>query len=269
MVNGDTRFDMDDNTHLTTPTARRLVLEVRQYSAALGNRVVLKNINLQAFAGECLALIGLSDSGKTMLLRGLARFNDDLPHFAQSGRILLQGRNMMGEEAVSVRRQIGFLPAEAAPLPQSIHENLMFASRLAGVRHLDQLEDGAEKALREVELWEELKDRLDQPALALSQRQQYFLSLARILVLDPKVILLDRPCAGLDPVETASFEDCLHRVKRDRAILLAACDNRQASRASDWTAFMQKGEIIELAPTSDIFLNPAKEATLQYLRESS
>jgi len=227
---------------------------------------ILKHISLQAWRGETLAIIGPAGAGKTTFLRALNRMNDLDPDLNVSGQVFLDGFPVY-DAAVDVallRRKVGMVFSVPVPLPMTIFENMVFGLRLEG-RGRRELAERTEAALAAAYLWEEVKDRLDEPARNLSGGQQQRLCLARALALQPEVLLLDEPCSGLDPISTAKIEEALQRLKKDLAVVLVTNNVKQASRASDRTAFFLFGELIELQATADLYTTPRDKRTADYI----
>ncbi len=225
---------------------------------------ILKGITLDARQGEILSIIGPAGAGKTTFLRCLNRMAELDPDFEVSGEILLDGKSVYETDVAMLRRRVGMVFSVPIPLPMTVYENLAFGLRLASGARADH-DERVEKALRAAYLWEEVKDRLHEPARNLSGGQQQRLCLARTLVLEPRVLLLDEPCSGLDPVSTASIEDALRRLKSDLAIILVTNNVKQAARASDRTAFFLFGELIELEPIEKLFTTPRDQRTADYI----
>jgi phosphate transport system ATP-binding protein len=221
---------------------------------------------LEARRGEILAIIGPAGAGKTTFLRALNRMNDLDADLDVSGQVFLDGFPVY-DAAVDVallRRKVGMVFSVPVPLPMTIFENMVFGLRLEG-RGKQELAQQAEAALQAAYLWDEVKDRLDEPARNLSGGQQQRLCLARALALRPDALLLDEPCSGLDPISTAKIEDALARLKRDLAVILVTNNVKQASRASDRTAFFLFGEMIELRATESLFTTPQDQRTADYI----
>jgi phosphate transport system ATP-binding protein len=240
---------------------------VRAFSAEFDGTPVLKGLDLDIRANERLAIIGPASSGKTTFLRCLNRLNDLHHGFRHTGQILLDGEDIFSAQmdVVELRRRVGMVYAVPVPLPWSIRENLVYGLKLAGTRDRNTLNDRAEAALKGVVLWDEVKDRLDEPAHNLSGGQQQRLCLARVLALQPEVLILDEPCSGLDPISTGKIEDAIAELKARHSIVLVTNNTKQAARASDRTAFLLMGELVEVGPTQQVFTRPNKERTNDYL----
>ena len=242
-------------------------ISVRGFSAYFDGQAVLRDIDLDIYPAQRLAIIGPAGSGKTVLLRSLNRLNDLEPAFSKTGEILLDGQDIYHKnlDVASLRRRVGMVYAVPVPLPWSIYDNLVYGPRLAGVHGRRRFEELVETSLRSAVLWDEVKDRLKEPAGNLSGGQQQRLCLARVLALEPEVLLLDEPCSGLDPISTAKIEEALAELKSKYAIVLVTNNTKQAARASDRTAFFLMGEMIECNTTSQVFTNPRHNRTSAYI----
>jgi len=240
---------------------------VENFGATFDGSPVLKGINLSVYGRERLAIIGPAGGGKTTFLRSLNRLNDLEPTFAHGGRILLDGGDIYDPDldVAQLRRRLGMVYAVPAPLPWTIFENIAFGPRLAGRGGRAYVDEIVENALKSAFLWEEVKDRLHEPAMNLSGGQQQRLCLARVLALEPEVLLLDEPCSGLDPISTAMIEEALVELKAKYSVVLVTNNTKQAARASDRTAFLLTGELIECGPTRQVFTNPAHHRTGAYI----
>ena len=225
---------------------------------------ILKGIRLDARRGEILSIIGPAGAGKTTFLRCLNRMAELDLDFEISGKILLDGQSIYDRDVAMLRRQVGMVFSVPVPLPMTVKENLTFGLRLASGSRSDD-DERIEKALRAAYLWDEMKDRLNEPARNLSGGQQQRLCLARSLALEPRVLLLDEPCSGLDPISTARIEEALRGLKSNLAIILVTNNVKQAARASDRTAFFLFGELIELEPIEILFTTPRDQRTADYI----
>jgi phosphate transport system ATP-binding protein len=245
--------------------AAKMVVE--GFSAWFGDAQVLKNINLEIRPRERLAIIGPASSGKTTLLRSLNRLNDLDHNFARSGRIALDGRDIYDPtmDVAVLRRHVGMVYAVPIPLPWSIYDNIAYGPKLAGIRDRARLDEIVESSLKSAILWDEVKDRLRTLGTNLSGGQQQRLCLARVLALEPELLLLDEPCSGLDPISTAKIEDALLELKNKYSIVLVTNNTKQAARASDRTAFFLMGEVVECGATKQVFTNPQQQRTGEYI----
>ncbi|HUU11029.1 MAG TPA: phosphate ABC transporter ATP-binding protein [Phycisphaerae bacterium] len=242
-------------------------VQAEDFSVALAGAAVLRHITLDIRPQERLAIIGPAASGKTTFLRSLNRLNDLDPQFSKSGHIRIDGRDIYGPDVdvADLRRRVGMVFAVPIPLPWTLYENLAYGPRLAGVTDRARLDGLVESSLRAAFLWDEVKDRLGDLATNLSGGQQQRLCMARVLALEPEVLLLDEPCSGLDPISTARIEEALAELKARYSIVLVTNNTKQAARASDRTAFFLMGELIECGPTEQVFTNPQHGRTNDYI----
>ena len=249
------------------PSADSPRIVVDKFSAFYGQREILKNIELSVYSGERLAIIGPANSGKSMFLRSLNRLNDLNQQFSYTGRIIFDGKDIYDKDVdvSSLRRRIGMVYAVPVPLPCSIYDNVAYGPKISGIKSRSRLNELVEFGLRKAVLWDEVKDRLKDPAMNLSGGQQQRMCLARVLALEPEVLLLDEPCSGLDPISTAKIEDALLELKSKYAIVLVTNNTKQAARASDRTAFFLMGQLIEVGRTEELFTNPADKRTEDYI----
>ncbi len=238
-----------------------------QFSAYYGSHCALQQIDLLIPPRRILGIIGPAGSGKTTFLRSLNRLNDLTTGFRRQGEVRLDGEDIYGVDfdPIDLRRRVGMLFALPIALPMTIYENVVYGPRMQGIRGRSQLAQLVESSLRAAFLWDEVKDRLKSSALRLSGGQQQRLCLARVLALNPEVILLDEPTSGLDPISTAKIEDALTLLKEQYTIVLVTNNTMQAGRVADTTAFFFMGELIEHDETKKIFTNPAKQRTLDYV----
>jgi phosphate transport system ATP-binding protein len=241
------------------------VLEVRDFFAGYAGRPALRGVTLDVMANEILGVIGPAGGGKSTLLRSLNRMSDLEPAFRCEGRIAFRGIDLYRErvDVAVLRRKLGMVFALPVPLPGSIRRNLALGPRLSGRR--GEVDDLVEKCLRAAYLWDEVKDRLDLAAFSLSGGQQQRLCLARTLMLEPEVLLLDEPCSGLDPISTAKIEEALQEIRKERTVVLVTNNVMQASRCADRTAFMLQGRLVEVGPTRQLFVTPKEKETHDYI----
>ncbi len=226
----------------------------------------LRHINLDVPANSITALFGPSGGGKSTLLRTLNRLND-LVDVSMSGEVLLDDINILAHDVdmVSLRRRVGIVFAQPIPLPFSIRQNISYGLELAGERSRTRLDTAVEESLRASALWDEVKDRLDDPATALSGGQQQRLSIARVLALEPEVLLLDEPTSGLDPISTATVEASLQLLKKDYTVIIAPSSIQQTARIADWAVFMLQGELVEWSKGDEMFSTPQEKRTEDYI----
>jgi phosphate transport system ATP-binding protein len=241
--------------------------DIKNLDTFYGKNQALKSISMDIVSNRILGIIGPAGSGKTSFLRTLNRLNDLVQNFHVEGRVLLDGEDIYHPKVdpVLLRRRVGMLFALPIPLPMSVYENLVYGPRLMGIRRYGKLDEIVENSLNAAFLWDEVKDRLGSSALRLSGGQQQRLCLARVLALEPEVILLDEPCSGLDPISTAKIEEALTVLKSKYTIVLVTNNTKQASRVTDDTAFFLMGELIEFGPTDRIFTAPEDKRTNDYV----
>ncbi|MDZ4781673.1 MAG: phosphate ABC transporter ATP-binding protein PstB [Planctomycetia bacterium] len=253
------------------PAAPSVKAEVRDLSFYYGNVRALKNINLQFLERQVTAIIGPSGCGKSTLLRCFNRMHDLYPGNRYEGQILLQpdGVNIVSPDVdpIEMRMRISMVFQKPNPFPKSIFENVAFGLRLRG-EHKATINAKIEQALRSAALWDEVKDRLHQPAYKLSGGQQQRLCIARSLATDPEILLLDEPTSALDPVATSKIEELVAELRDYVTIIVVTHNMQQAARISDYTVFLYIGELVEVDRTEHIFKNPANKLTQSYITGS-
>ncbi|MFN2184050.1 MAG: phosphate ABC transporter ATP-binding protein [Anaerolineae bacterium] len=231
--------------------------------------VALNRVTLDIPANQITVVFGPSHAGKSTLLRCLNRLNDliEYEETELAGRILLDGENIYapGVDVTELRRRVGMVFALPIPLPLTIYENVTYGPRMRGERQPGRLDELVERSLRQAALWDEVKDRLHDPAMRLSGGQQQRLCVARTLALEPDVILLDNPTSGLDPLSTAKVESSLQELKQEYTIVLVPHSVQQAARVADVAAFMLGGELVEVGPGERIFTRPREARTEDYI----
>lgn len=241
-------------------------IEVRDLWITYNEITALKGISLTIQKSEILGIIGPANSGKTSFLRTLNRLNDGLPDYSMRGEVLLDGQNIHKQlSAPFLRQKIGMIFALPTPLPLSIYENVAYGPQVHGIKSKIALDRIVEECLTAAFLWEEVKDRLELPAMRLSGGQQQRLCIARALAVDPDVILYDEPCSGLDPISTAKVEEAMQQLKSRYTQVLVTNNTKQAARTSDRTAFFLMGDLIEVDETDKIFTVPQDKRTEDYV----
>ena len=227
----------------------------------------LFNINLRIQANKITALIGPSGGGKSTFLRVLNRLNDLADVAEVSGRVLIDDINILDPEldVIELRRKVGIVFSRPLPLPLSIYQNISYGLEVAGEKRRSVLDEAVERALHLAELWDEVHDRLNDPAAALSGGQQQRLCLARTLALKPEIIMLDEPTSALDPVSTLKIETSLLELKKEYTIIIAPHNTQQAGRVADMLAFFLQGELIEYGPVEEIYTRPKDSRTQDYI----
>ncbi len=246
------------------------VVEVRDLAVYYGDFRALKDVSMDVGRHRVLALIGPSGCGKSTLLRCFNRMNDLVPGTRIAGSIVYDGQDLYGSDtdATEVRSRIGMVFQKPNPFPKSIYENVAFGLRVNGYR--GDIEEAVEGSLRRAALWDEVKDRLKDSALALSGGQQQRLCIARALAVEPDVVLMDEPCSALDPIATLAIEELIRELVADYTIIIVTHNMQQAARVSDETAFLmvdedRAGYLVELDSTHQIFTNPSNQRTEAYI----
>jgi phosphate transport system ATP-binding protein len=247
----------------TQPTEQSIRLEIADLNFFYGPKQAVFGLNLKIPTHKVTALIGPSGCGKSTFLRTLNRMNETIRNTRVEGKVLLDGQEIHEMDVVGLRRRVGMVFQRPNPFPKSIYENVAYGLRVNGFKgRLDEL---VEKSLRRAALWEEVKDVLKRSAFALSGGQQQRLCIARALAVDPEVLLLDEPCSALDPVTTAKIEELMFQLKDSCTMAIVTHNMQQAARASDFTAFMLDGKLIEHSVTSKLFTTPTDPRTEAYI----
>lgn len=249
-------------------TSDATFVQVEKFNYAYGDHQVLFDVDLNMHREDITALIGPSGCGKSTLLRSINRIND-LVESARvvSGRIKIDGVDLYSPQVdvISLRRNVGMVFQKYNPFPRSIFENAVYGLRVAGVKDKHDLAEAAERSLRLAALWDEVKDRLHESAIGLSGGQQQRLCIARAVALQPRILLMDEPCAALDPIATARIEDLIAQLRGQFTFVIVTHNMEQAKRIADKTAFFYKGKLIECDDTMNIFSNPAEKLTESYV----
>ncbi len=242
-------------------------IDVNQFNFFYGDFQALIDLNLPIYENQITALIGPSGCGKSTFLRALNRMNDTISGTRATGEVLLDGKNVYDEDVdvVELRQRIGMVFQRPNPFPQSIYNNVAFGPRVLGLSQNGNLDDIIAQSLQQAALWDEVKDKLQEPALALNPGQQQRLCIARTIAVKPEVILMDEPCSALDPVATLKVEDLMRQLAKDYTIVIVTHNMQQAARASDQTGFFWLGELVEFGLTGELFTNPQKELTESYI----
>ncbi len=242
-------------------------VKVKDLNLFYGDVQALMNIRLDIPDRQVTAFIGPSGCGKSTLLRCFNRMNDLIDSCRIEGKIIVDGKNIQKKsvDVAELRRRVGMVFQKPNPFPKSIYENVAYGLRIQGINKRRVLDETVEWALQGAALWEEVKDRLDEPAFGLSGGQQQRLVIARAIAVQPKVILLDEPCSALDPISTLKVEELIHDLKQHYTIIIVTHNMQQAARVSDKTAFMYLGELVEYGPTDTLFTNPSQKRTEDYI----
>jgi phosphate transport system ATP-binding protein len=250
------------------PEERPVKIAVEGLSFFYGPKPALQDITIQIGSNLVTACIGPSGCGKSTFLRTLNRMNDLIPGARVEGRVMVGGRDVYGPDidVVELRRQVGMVFQKSNPFPKSIFDNVAYGLRINGmVKGQSQLRERIEKSLRAAALWDEVKDRLHDSAMALSGGQQQRLCIARALAIEPDVLLMDEPASALDPIATQRIEELIYQLKRDYTIVIVTHNMQQAARVSDVAAFFWLGRLIETGRTDAIFTAPREKLTEDYV----
>lgn len=242
--------------------------EIDSFSLWYADNRALDRVTMRIPRGRITALIGPSGCGKSSLLRSMNRLNDMVGSVRVEGGMRLAGDSIYGPQVdvIQLRKRMGMVFQKPNPFPMSVFENVVYALRVDGVRDRLVLEQACERALRDAALWDEVKDRLSASALGLSGGQQQRLCIARALVGNPEILLMDEPCSALDPIATSKIEDLMASLRGEYTIVVVTHSMQQASRASDFTALMAYGHLLEFGPTSTMFQTPRLPETEDYIR---
>jgi phosphate transport system ATP-binding protein len=241
-------------------------IKVKRLSCFYDKKCVLDSLSINVAKNEILSVIGPANSGKTTFLRTLNRMSDLDVSFSRAGYVFLDDENIFDVNMESLRRRVGMLFAMPIPLPMSIYDNIVYApKRLGLVNKKSDMDILVEQSLRDASLWNDVKDRLHASAMKISGGQQQRLCIARILAINPEVILFDEPCSGLDPISTTKVEESMLQLKQKYTIVLVTNNVKQASRVSDKTAFFLMGKLIEVDRTEKLFVSPKEKQTEDYI----
>ncbi|HZA97369.1 MAG TPA: phosphate ABC transporter ATP-binding protein PstB [Gemmatimonadales bacterium] len=258
---------MHESNGPAAPLPRSPAITVRDFSFFYGPRQALKDLNFGIERKAVTAIIGPSGCGKSTFLRSINRLNDLIPGIRHQGDILVQGRSVFGAgtDLVALRQRVGMVFQRPNPFPKTVFENVAYGPALNALVSKRDLPDVVERCLHQAGLWDEVKDRLDEPGTGLSGGQQQRLCIARALGNQPEVLLMDEPCSALDPLATQRIEELIFDLKQDYTIVIVTHNMQQAARVSDYTGFFDHGELIEFDETERIFTKPAHERTEAYI----
>lgn len=243
------------------------LVEINDLNLYYGTTQALKNIYMNIPKNKATAFIGPSGCGKSTLLRCFNRLNDLVDSAKVEGEILIDGEDIYDASVniTELRKRVGMVFQKSNPFPKSIYENVAYGARISGENRKSVLDEIVEESLKGAALWDEVRDRLNESALGISGGQMQRLCIARAIAVEPEVLLMDEPCSALDPIATGKIEDLITELKEDYTIVIVTHNMQQASRVSDYTAFMYLGEIIEYDTTETIFLNPKNKQTEDYV----
>src|SRR5690554_5318291 len=255
-------------THKRTSQNERVKMSARGVKVFYGENEALHGIDLDIIENEVIAFIGPSGCGKSTFLRCLNRMNDTIANCRVEGNVTLDGEDIYAPslDVVLLRAQVGIVFQKPNPFPKSIYENVAYGPRLHGLaKRRPELDDIVESSLRRAGLWDEVKDRLDQPGTGLSGGQQQRLCIARTIAVSPEVILMDEPCSALDPIATAKVEELISELSTQYTIAIVTHSMQQAARVSDRTAYFHLGDLIEVNATEKVFTQPDHQLTEAYI----
>ena len=232
-----------------------------------GNNHALKNINLDIYENQITAFIGPSGCGKSTCLKTLNRMNDLVPNVTINGKVWIDGEDIYDPkvDTTLLRKKVGMVFQQPNPFPMSIYDNIAYGPRIHGIKGKAELDAIVEKSLRGAALWDEVKDRLKRSALGLSGGQQQRLCIARALAVEPEILLMDEPTSALDPISTLKIEDLMGELKKNYTVVIVTHNMQQATRIADYTAVFLVGEVVEYAPTTDLFSHPREKKTEDYI----
>jgi len=242
-------------------------IDVVDFDFYYGESKVLHGITLAIPEKKVTALIGPSGCGKSTFLRSINRMNDIIPGTHVSGAIRIDGEDVYGSrvDVVSLRRRVGMVFQKSNPFPKSIYDNVAYGLRIGGVREKRKLDEAVERSLRRSALWDEVKERMHESAMALSGGQQQRLCIARALAVGPDILLMDEPASALDPIATQKIEELIWELKESYTIVIVTHNMQQAARVSERTAFLMLGKLVEYDDTKKIFMNPSQKLTEDYI----
>ncbi|MCR5833867.1 MAG: phosphate ABC transporter ATP-binding protein PstB [Selenomonadaceae bacterium] len=245
----------------------QMKIKVSDLNLYYGSHQALYNVSLSVPKNNVIALIGPSGCGKSTFLRTLNRMNDLIEGVFIDGSIELDGENIYNEglDLVNLRKRVGMVFQRPNPFPMSIYENVAYGCRVHGLRDKKKLNEIVEKSLRDAALWDEVKDRLQSSAMGISGGQQQRLCIARVMAVEPEVVLMDEPCSALDPISTMKIEELVTELKKKFTIIMVTHNMQQAARVSDYTAFFLNGKLIEYDKTDVIFTKPHDKKTEDYI----
>jgi len=245
---------------------KNLSINVSNLDLYYGDFQALNNIDMLIEKNKVSALIGPSGCGKSTFIRSLNRMNDLIDGVTITGQLIYDSRDIYRDwDVIELRKRIGMVFQKPNPFPLSVYDNVAYGPRIHGIKNKAQLDEIVEKSLKDAILWDEIKDRLHKPALGISGGQQQRLCIARVLAVEPDVVLMDEPTSALDPISTSRIEDLIDDLKKKYTIVIVTHNMQQAGRISDYTAFFYEGVIIEAGTTEQIFFNPKKKQTEDYI----
>lgn len=242
-------------------------IETQHLDLWYGEKQALKDVSIKIPEEKVTAIIGPSGCGKSTLIRCFNRMNDIIDNCRVEGKIFIDEQDIYDKnvDVVDLRKNVGMVFQKPNPFPKNIYENIAYAPRIHGITNKEKLDDIVKTGLKEAFLWDEIKDRLHESAMGLSGGQQQRLCIARALAVEPEIILMDEPCSALDPIATAKIEELIRYLSKEYTVVIVTHNMQQASRVSDYTAYMYIGKLIEFGSTRQIFENPREESTENYI----
>lgn len=242
------------------------IIETRKLDLFYGSVQALKSININIERNSVTALIGPSGCGKSTFLRTLNRMNDLINNVSIKGEVIFEEKNIYNDyDVIELRKKVGMVFQKPNPFPMSIYENVAYGPKIHGIKDKAKLDEIVEDSLKKAALWEEVKDRLNKNAMGLSGGQQQRLCIARVLAVEPEVLLMDEPTSALDPISTQKIEELIDDLKKSYTVIIVTHNMQQAGRISDYTAFFLNGEIIEYSTTEKLFSVPRDKRTEDYI----
>jgi len=243
------------------------IIEIKNLSVFYGKFQALKDISLEIEQQKITALIGPSGCGKTTFLRALNRMNDLVEGASTTGRVLINGKDIYepGVDLLELRKKVGMVFQRPNPFPLSIHDNVTYGLRVHGILKEKKVKEKLRWSLESVHLWEEVRENLKSNALSLSGEQQQRLCIARLVAIEPEILLMDEPCSALDPIATSKIENLMNELKKLYTIVIVTHNMQQAARVSDYTGYFLLGELVEFGETEQIFTNPREPRTEDYI----
>ena len=262
-----TTFAAEEETAATGAAGRAAHVTAEQFSVFYGANEAVKRLTATIDAGLVTAIIGPSGCGKSTFLRAINRMNDLIPSCHVTGRLIFDEQNIYDRriDVVALRCRVGMVFQKPNPFPKTVYDNVAYGPRLQGIRKRAALDEIVERSLVRGALWEEVKDRLNHNALGLSGGQQQRLCIARVLAVQPEILLMDEPTSALDPKATARIEELIAELRGTYTIIIVTHNMQQAARVSDMTAFMYEGVLVEFGATRQVFTNPAERQTEDYI----
>ena len=260
-------MEVEEKNSADQPEFKKNKLEAENVKVFYGKFEAIKGIDMKIRANKVTAFIGPSGCGKSTFLRLFNRMNDYVDGFTMQGEIKIDGENIYRKKVnvEQLRKDVGMVFQKPNPFPKSIFENVAYGLKIQGIKNKKFLEEKVEESLKQVALWEEVKDDLNKSALALSGGQQQRLCIARTLAVEPSILLMDEPTSALDPLSTAKIEELIYELKEKYTIVIVTHNMQQAGRVSDYTAFFYLGELIEYGKSKKLFTNPEKQQTENYI----